>query len=33
MGQFTDAKYAPYVTNTGELSVDAAYIINEVNRN
>lgn len=33
MGQFTDAKYEQYITNTGELSVDATYLINEVNRN
>mgnify|MGYP004701431851 CR=1 FL=1 len=33
IGMLTDAKYDVHMTNTGEFSVDATYIINEVNRN
>lgn len=33
MGQFTDSKFDPYLTNTGEFSVEAAYLVNEVTRN
>lgn len=33
MANFTDTKFNPYLTNTGELTVDAKYVINEVTRN
>jgi len=32
MGQYTDAKYADRITNTGELTIEGAYKVNEVTR-
>jgi rhodanese-related sulfurtransferase len=33
VGQYTDAKYADYITDTGELTIEGAYKINDVVRN
>lgn len=33
MANYTDAKFNPFLTNTGELTVEATYVINEVTRN
>ena len=33
MANYTDARFNTYLTNTGELTVDATYVINEVTRN
>ena len=32
VGQYTDSKYAPYLTNTGEFTVEATYIVTELTR-
>ena len=32
VGQYTDSKYAPYLTNTGEFTVEATYVVTELTR-
>jgi len=32
VGQYTDAKYATHITNTGELTVNATYVVTELTR-
>jgi rhodanese-related sulfurtransferase len=32
VGQYTDAKFSPYITNTGEFTVEATYVLTELTR-